>query len=120
MTPSKNMSRQKTAAISLLAWFAPFAPLFFIFGHDLSERHLPALGSSLVFLPGAAIWFLQAWVSGSHVQIPEWLAWCSGILMPAGFVIATLVAARWRLPILVAGVLAASGLSWFAYILMRA
>ena len=120
MTPIKNMSCQKTAVVSLLSWFVPFVPLFLIFEHDLSARHLHAFGSSLVFLPGAAIWALMAWVSCSHVQVPEWFVWCSGILMPAGFVVATLLAARWRIAILVAGVLAASGLSWVAFIIMRA
>lgn len=120
MMPFENMSSQKTAAVSLVSWFVPFVPLFLIFGHDLSERHLHAFCSSLVLLPGAAIWALIAWVSGSHVQIPDWLVWCSGILMPAGFVVATLLAARWRIAIFVAGVLAASGLSWVAYIMMRA
>jgi hypothetical protein len=115
-----NMSFQRTAAVSLLTWFVPFLPLFLIFGNDLSARHLPAFGSSLVFLPGAAIWALMAWVAGSHGQIPEWLVWCSGILMPAGFVAATVLAARWRIAVLVAGILAASGLSWVAYIMMRA
>jgi len=114
------MAWQKTAAVSLLCWFVPFVPLFLIFGHDLSARHLLAFGSSLVFLPGAAIWILMAWVSGSQVHIPEWFIWCLGILMPAGFVAATLLATRWRIAMLVAGGLAASGLSWVAYIMMRA
>lgn len=120
MTPFKNMSFQNTTAVSLISWFVPFVPLFFIFGHDLSARHLPAFGFSLVFLPGAAIWALMSWVGGSHALIPEWLVWGSGILMPAGFVAATLLAARWRVAFLVAGVFAAAGLSWVAYIMMRA
>ena len=120
MTLFKNMSYQKTAAVSLLVWFAPFVPLFLFFGHDFSARHLPALGFSLVLLPGGALLALVSWVGSLHMGNVEWLAWCLGILMPAGFVAATLFAARWRLPILISGLLAASGLSWVAYIMMRA
>ena len=114
------MSHQKAAAVSLLLWFAPLVPLFFVFGHDLSAQHLPAFGFSLVFLPGAASLALVAWVGGLHIQHFDWLAWCSGILMPASFVVTTWFAARWRLPILISGLLVASGLSWVAYIMMRA
>jgi len=117
---SKQMSPKKIIAISLLVWFVPFVPLVFIFGHDLSARHLPACVSGMVFLTGAAISYLVLMVLRLHAQIPDWLAWCLGILTPASFTVLTLLTTRWREYILIAGFILAAGLSWCSYMLMRA
>jgi hypothetical protein len=114
MTPLKNMSPKKIVAISLLVWFVPFLPLPFVFRHDLS---FPA---ALLLLPGAAICDLFLVVLRKQGHIPELLGWFLGILTPVSFAVLAFLASRWCKSILIAGFFLASGLSWFAYILMRA
>jgi hypothetical protein len=123
MPPLKQKSPKKISGIvviSLLVWFVPFLPLPFLFGHELSGGGGSGCAAGLVLLPGAALCDLFLVALRRQGQIPELLAWCLGILTPASFAVLTLLASRWRTAIRIGGFVAASGLSWFAYMLMRA